>query len=895
MMKRAILLFIVATALALSAGAVNIDAINRPAEKVFAEIARQTGKNFVYDAELLRGMTVSITARDERLESVLRRMFAGKGIAFEIKGKNITLRRGTTTPAPATSAQTRRVTISGFVREAGSGETVIGAVVSDSISRITTATNDAGFFSLTVPAGRVSISVLYPGFTPYRQSYTNVSSNRDLNITMHPSEVLQEVTVIGDRNDMLALDHAQPGALNMTREHIINTPVLFGESDVIKALQLEPGVTAGIEGTAGLNVHGGDNDQNMYMLDNVPLYQVNHFAGLFSAFNTAAIKNVDFYKSAFPTAMDGRLSSYMDVHTIDGSLEEHHGSFTLGLTSGAFDINGPIVKGKTSYSFALRRSWFDILSIPALAIANTTNDTDHTIAGYAFSDINAKITHHFSDRSRAYVMFYYGEDYLRAGSESGFKEPTDNTIDDWYSKDVGKLRWGNIVASAGWTHVLNSNIFGSLTAAYTRYFSSVGSESREIVRPRGMDISDSFTKTRSANSIDNWIAKYTVDWRPTETSTIGAGIGATLHNFLPSREEWTMGATNGPQTTVRDTTGNYRAGQYMAYVDYNFTPTDRWRFNAGIHYTLFNIDHKTHHGISPRVAVRYTPAERWAVKASYSRACQPVYQLSQSLISLPTDRWLPITASDPMPTADNVAFALVYKHNAGYTFSVEAYYKWLHNLIDYRDGYYLLPPTQDWTQSLDHGKGRSKGFDFKVAKTLGNVTGHVAYSLMWADRQFDNRNFGRSYPARFDNRHKINILANWRINDRWELNAAWTGMSGNMITLSTQNWLEPDDIFDWSTDNVLNTGINNYRLPFYHRLDLSVVRHTKRGHWSISLFNTYCNWNVIAAVRDTNFVYGGTPMYDSNGNINISNTTVPVFKSISLIPIIPSFSYTWIF
>ncbi len=337
--------------------------------------------------------------------------------------------------------------------------------------------------------------------------------------------------VHGDKNNSLAMESASIGALNIGRGIIASTPVIFGESDVIKALQLEPGVSPGVEGMAGMYVHGGNVDENLYMLDNIPLYQVNHFAGLFSAFNTEAIRNVDFYKSSFPAKYDGRLSSFMDVHTKDGSLEEHHGSVKLGLTSGAFNIDGPIWKGRTSYSFAIRRSWYDLLTIPAMAIYNSFSKDEKLETGFAFTDINAKINHRFSDRSSAYVMFYFGEDYLHV-KQSWDKDVTDG----YYDLNKNNLRWGNLVASAGWNYVISPSIFGEFTAAYSRYSSRLSHYEEDGEKEEGRILSYSMSEVNSDNNIHDWIFRADFDWHPHSGHTVNFGASYVRHGFLPFRD-----------------------------------------------------------------------------------------------------------------------------------------------------------------------------------------------------------------------------------------------------------------------------------------------------------------------------------------------------------------------
>ncbi len=688
--------------------------------------------------------------------------------------------------------------------------------------------------------------------------------------TTTPPRMLEEVTVVS-RLEAPAVETAEIGAKKLTATEIINTPVMFGESDVIKALQMQPGISEGQEGVAGMNVHGGNADENLYMLDNVPLYQVNHFAGLFSAFNVEAIRYIDFFKSSIPAKYDGRLSSYLDVRTKNGSADGHHGSAKLGLTSGSFNIDGPIGR-RTTYSVALRRSWFDVLSVPMLAIANASDDYEKTRFRYAFMDLNTKVTHRFSDRATAFASVYFGDDVLKTGTSDKQQESV-----GWYENDKFDFRWGNLVAQTGMNYRIAPAMSAEFTAAYTRYFSNmkhdllskdVGLESTEETR----------SVTETHNNINDWIFRGDFDWRPNESNRVRFGAGYTLHTFLPARTDrkYAVGAT---QTLSRDSTWRYTANEANAYIEDDWKISDRFRANAGLHLSLFNIDSHTHFGLSPRLSFSYRPDEQLAVKAAYARTVQYVHQLSQSYLSLPTDQWVPITGEFKPQNADKISLG-VYWQSADkvFTVSAEGYYKMMRHLIDYRDEYYLQPPTAMWNAQLCSGKGSAKGIDFKIEKTAGKLTGHVAYSLAWTDRTFAEKNDGKTFPARFDNRHTVNILLNWKINDKVCLNAAWTGHSGNRFTLLPQVWETPDFDNDYAGDAMsLKTSVNNYQLPFYHRLDFSCTVRNRCGYWTFSLFNAYCHMNTVAVRR----------RYNDAGR--------PIFQQVKLLPVVPSISYTWQF
>ncbi len=855
---------------------VTVDVKSSPAEKVFALIMKQSGKNFIYRSDLLKGMRISVKAQDETLDKVLDKMFVDTDITYRIDGNNVILMTRTT---PATDQAPAKATVSGFVREAVTGEPLIGAIVTSPLLKAPAVTNYAGYYSVTLPSALGSISINYPGYQSYSSGILNLSGNMVINADLEFSNQLDEVIITETINNINDMSSPFVGKFNLSNRAITSSPVIFGESDIIKTLQMQPGISAGIEGLAGMYVHGGNADENLYMLDNIPLYQVNHLGGIFSAFNTEAIKSVDFYKSSFPTRYDGRLSSFMDVHTKDGSLDSHHGSFRLGLTSAAFNIDGPIHRGTTSYSVAMRRSWLEIFTAPLFAIINSTEENDHANFRYNFTDINAKVTHRFSDRSSARVTFYYGNDYLTTHSK--WRE---DPSCPWRDDEHYRLRWGNIMASAGWNYVISPKLFAEFTAAFTRYSSTMKHqyEFEDYIYGEPESGAKGEDNLYSDNNITDWIARADFNWNPMTGQRVDFGASYTHHSFLPVRtsRNITTAHPDAETITVTDNGTGYRANELNAYAAYDADITRNLRVNAGLHASLFAIDKKTRYGLSPRLSAVYTPADRWAVKASYSRAVQYVHQLTESYLSLPSDRWVPITGDFKPQTSDKIAAGVYHIIGKSWTASAEIYYKWMHNLIDFRDDYYLIPESPDFNAQLDTGRGTAKGIDLKLARETGRLTGHLVYSLMYADRTFPNRNGGHTYPAQFDNRHKINILLNWTINDKWEIGASWTGMSGNLITLSTQQWLTPEwDKSDYTThfsSTSLSAPTNNFRLPFYHRLDLNFTRHTRHGFWNFSFYNAYCHMNVI-----------GVRLAERKGHL--------VFQYIHLLPIIPSISYTWTF
>lgn len=861
--------------------------------EILDEIQKQTGVTFSYESSLLSGLQkTTFRADDEALTDCLTRLFANLPVVYKMTGNVVVLKR-----------KPKQVTVSGFVRDKRSAESLIGASVYEAHSRVGTASNNFGFFSLTLPPGDITIRSSYIGYTSHQHILNGLERDTVLTIELEPSASLEEVVITGQSNDKQSVLSTQMGALEINQQTIRSTPVMFGEADIIKTLQLTPGVSAGTEGTAGMYVRGGNVDENLFLIDGNPVYQINHIGGIFSAFNPEAISGMDFFKSGFPSRYGGRLSSVVDVHTKEGNMKEYHGSASIGLISGNLNFEGPIIKDRTSFNIGLRRTWLDVLSAPAVAIANkiTKKDGTRLRARYAFHDLNLKVNHIFNDRSRMYLSLYNGNDVLKGGSTDFPDQDSDNNYN--YDSDVS-LRWGNIMATAGWTYVFNNRLFGKVSGVFTRYHSRLRNTEHDVVGNEGdEDYSDSFRENETNTGITDFGLRTSFDYLPASAHHIRFGGDYLVHRFHPEYNR-SVAYEKNEETSVEigqefanDLLWGHEAG---VYAEDDWTLSSAVRLNAGLRFSLFNVQGKTYTGLEPRVSLRWLLDDNLSFKASYSRMNQYVHLISNSFISLPTDAWMPVTRKLKPLISDQVSAGFYYNLNKEYNFSVEGYYKTLDNLLEYRDGHTFTPSFVNWEDKLTAGEGRSYGAEFMVRKETGRTTGWVGYGLSWFDRQFDELNQGARYPARFDNRHKLNIVVMHKISPKVELSAAWSYASGNHVTLSLENYYEngtgsptnnDNHYMDASESIDYYEGRNNYQLPAYHRLDLGIkiYRPKKKGRmgiWTVSIYNVYSRMNPFMIYKSDKTVPDPGSSYGKN---------VPVFKTIGIMPIIPSISYTYKF
>ncbi len=804
---------------------VTLNMWNVSLKEILTEIEKQAGVTFSYESSLLKEFQkTSFKVNDAALDDCLARLFAGYPFVYKRTGNIVVLKR-----------KPRQVTISGFVRDKTSAESLVGASVYEVNSLSGVAANTYGFFSLSlpVPSGSdgapVRLQASYIGYESHLFTIPVLKQDTVLVIDLQPNAAIGEVLVTALETTRQTVRSTQMGTLEVNHATIRATPTLLGEADIIRTLQLTPGVSAGTEGISGLYVRGGNSDENLFLVDGNPVYQVNHIGGFFSAFNNEAIKGMNFFKAGFPARYGGRLSSVVDVHTKEGNMKEFHGSASLGLVSGNLNLEGPIWKDRTSFNIALRRTWLDVLTAPVLAIVNKKNkkNGERINVRYAFHDLNARIDHRFSDRSRMYLSLYNGNDVLKVGSEDfAYSEYTSeyrNTIDAY-------MRWGNLVASAGWTYAFSNKLFGKLSGFYTRYRSKIRYKEEDVSGKEGdSGYKYSLDETTNVTGITDFGVRTSFDYRPVAAHRIRFGGDYLIHYFQPEYNRMKALDNSLPDSMqIAKTFSDDKlwAHELAAYAEDDWSISDAFRLNVGLRFSLFNIDNRTYTGIEPRVSMRWLLSPDVSLKASYSRMNQYVHLISNSFMDLPTDSWMPVTNKLKPLVSDQISLGGYYNWNQLLDFSVEGYYKRMNNLLEYKDGYSLIPSSVSWENKMASGEGRAYGVEFMVRKQTGKTTGWVGYALAWAslipssvswenkmasgegraygvefmvrkqtgkttgwvgyalawaDRQFDEINKGRRYPSRYDNRHKLNIVVMHKLSKKVELSAAWTYSSGNQF------------------------------------------------------------------------------------------------------------------
>lgn len=788
--------------------------------------------------------------------------------------------------ATANAQNKKKFTISGYIEDATSGEKLISANAYDLKSENGTVSNIYGFYSITLPTDSVFITFSYIG---YQSLEYRLSLDKDMviNVKLEPELSLQEITVVADKYEEKIEETTRMSTVDIPIAQIKKIPALFGEVDVLKALQLLPGVQSGGEGQNGLYVRGGSPDQNLILLDGVPVYNASHLFGFFSVFNADAVKDVKLTKGGFPARYGGRLSSVIEINMKEGNINEWHGAGSIGLIASKLTIEGPIKKDKTSIMLSARRTYIDILARPLIKKSFENNGSTGN-AGYYFYDFNGKINHKFSDKDRLYFSVYTGEDKFFV--EENYSETFGGNNSYRDELEVG-LGWGNITSALRWNHLWTNKLFSNTTLTFSRYSFNT--------KIRNYSESDSESNEFSVgylSGIDDFAAKIDFDYVPSPNHFIRFGAGVINHTFKPGKFDVLFKDTDFGYTNVSiDTTlgqSNVNAQEFSAYVEDDMKLGDNLKLNAGLHLSAFKLKDKTYPSIQPRLNVRYMLPGNVALKGSFAMMRQYVQLLTNEGIGLPTDLWLPSTKRVKPQDSWQLGLGLAKTFGGQYEVTLEGYYKEMTNLVAYKEGASFIT-LNNWEDDVTQGDGKSYGAEFFVQKKKGRLTGWVGYTLSWSWRTFPDINLGERYPFKYDRRHDLSIVASYEFNDRINIAGTWIYGTGNAVTLANSQY---ESVFpgvnfpQTSSSGTFNTDFyknrNNFRMNAYHRMDIGInfvkkkKRHTRT--WSFGAYNTYNQNNPF-------FLFTGNEYNSSTGE---SKT---VLKQASLFPIIPYFNYSFEF
>ena len=758
-----------------------------------------------------------------------------------------------------TTAQSAKTTVGGTIKEASSGETLIGATVRVAERPGTgTMTNEFGRYSLSLPPDTYTLIFSYIGYEPQQRSI-NLQEDVTINVSLaEDAQELEEVVVKAEREDA-NVRSAQAGIEKISMEEINKIPVLMGERDVLKSIQLVPGVNSAGDGNAGFYVRGGAADQNLILLDDALVYNASHLLGFFSTFNSDAIKNATIYKGGMPAEYGGRLSSVLDIRMNDGNNQNFGVSGGIGLISARLNVEGPIQKDKSSFLISGRRTYADLF----LGLSGEDNVSNSSLYFY---DLNAKANYIFSDKDRLYLSGYFGRDQL--GYEDQFG-----------------LDWGNATGTLRWSHVINNRWFSNTSAIFSDYNYRI-------------DLDFGGQQIGIISRIQDWNVKQEFEYFPNPKNTIKLGLSATYHTVVPGEIDVSESSNITPPALQE----RYSLENAL-YFSNNWTVSERFSLIYGLRLTSFSVlgegdfytlddDNevsdttsygsgevvKTYLNLEPRLSTAYQLDATSSLKATYARTTQNMHLLSNSTTSNPTDRWVPSSNVIRPEIGDQVSLGYFrnFQDNT-YEFSVETYYKWSQNQIDYKDGADISNSNTIETELL-FGNGRAYGVELFFKKRYGRFNGWIGYTLSRTEKAIEGINRGDWYPARQDRTHDISLVGIYELNKKWTLSASWVYNTGNAVTFPSGKYTVEDQVVFYYTER------NGYRLPNYHRLDLGATLKLKEGQ----KFSSELAFSIYN-------VYGRENPFIINFRENENDPSLTEAYQIALFKMIPSVSYNFKF
>jgi hypothetical protein len=776
----------------------------------------------------------------------------------------------------------QKFTLSGTITEAQSGESVVGAKISIPSLNLGATSNEYGFYSLTVPKGIYEVQFKAYGLKTFSKKI-DLNANQMFNFEMSDeTEILEEVEVNAKRGENVT--STKVGQMELEMEKIKTLPAFMGEVDIIKTIQLLPGVSSVSEGGQGFYVRGGGPDQNLVLLDEAQVYNASHLFGFFSVFNSDAVKSVNMIKGGMPANFGGRISSVLEVKMNEGNTKQFKVKGGLGLISSRLTFEGPIVKDKGSFIISARRTYIDVLMKSFIP-----KTSPFAGSGYYFYDFNLKANYRLGKNDKLFLSGYYGKDQFIYG----------NKKDDF----TVRMPWGNAIAAIRWNHIFNSKLFMNLTGTFTDYLFSFNSEQ------------DNF-KFSLKSGIRDVGGKVDFSYFPSTRHKLKWGAEYLYHTFTPTSVSASQDDTEFDTGEAQKLYSHESAFYFLDEFDLN----EKIRFNAGLRYSMYQfvgpfkrfihspingndsvIQYnkgdliKFYQGFEPRISMRWLLSKKSSIKAGYAYNYQYVHLTSLSAVSLPTDIWFPTTdiAKPQKGWQASLGYFQNFKENK-YEASVEVYYKGMKNLIEYKQGALPSDNVNDNTDNLlVFGTGWSYGAEFFIKKATGKLTGWIGYTWAKTERLFPDLQ-AEVFPAKYDRRHDLTVVAGYKLNERWTFGASFIYASGNTLTLPNSWYVQDQSI-------LFNYGLrNSTRMAPYHRLDISATlydRPTKkrtnpetgetievkkkfRSNWNFSIYNVYNRANPY-------FLY-----IDNQGGLLTNDFKISV-KQVTLFPIIPS--ATWNF
>jgi len=835
----------------------NFQANDLSIEDALLQLSEKANCNISFNSNYFKDhQRVTISSDYQTLQYFLKICLKNTAYTFQQEGNSIYL-VGVAPPI---------YTISGFVEDSLSGERLVSATIYDKQSGKGTITNEYGFYSLSIPKGASTLSFSYLGFQS-RDYQILIKKDLELTIGLNASITLAEV-VVSDSKMQVASNVGENKAPSL--QQLTQFPSLGGESDILKYFQNLPGVQSGSDGFGGMQIRGGETNQNLVFLDGVPIYNPTHSLGLFSIFNSQTIKSATLYKGSFPARYSGRLSSVMDIRTREGSLKNYHGGINVGLLATSVFAEGPIRKEKTGYLLSLRRTHIGQLVNQFLSSERGKDIEGETF--YHFYDATLKLHHHLSAKDRLYLSFYKGRDVITDRSE--FREEEEDCkkceFEEQLIEEVSfvDFDWGNTILALRWNHIWHNQLFSNTSFTYSEFgFSNqFGATEYFTIADSKLESEESLFSVllyQFKSNIKDIGVKTDIDYVPNSKHSLKLGAGLLVRNFKPTvlsnQFEQEVEYDFETEELKEDSTllnTNFFATELNAYLEDNWIINEKWAAHYGIHATAFIAPNKIYPSLQPRLAIQYQATSRFKVQWSINQMQQFLHVLQSSSTGIPNDLWVPSTSKVKPEFSWQTDLGWKWQLSKDFTWSVEAYYKQLHRIIVYRaDTDFLLDEPDeiafDWESEVSVGKGWAYGLESSLIKNVGKTTGWLHYSLAWSNRQFAAINNGQKFPSRFNRRHTLNIGVNQTLTPIINIQANWRYGSGQWTSLPTLENSFPEDISKvfQSASNEPTTAINTFQMKPLHRLDVTINFNWTKAKWkhqlSLGAYNAYARKNPI--------------------------------------------------
>lgn len=831
--------------------------------------------NIAFNNDILdSSKRVTLSAKNQKISDVLDTILKGTNIEFIINGDRIILKE-----QPPVIIR-RKFTISGYLLDAENGEPLIGAVVQDSISQKGTFANTYGFYSLTLEEGKNNLKVSYLGYQPLWLGIDlNKSTKR--NFELEPAITLQEIVIYASEDT----GYDKPlkiGVQRLQNNYRKSTVGVGGEQDLIKLVHNVPGVQTGADGFGGMTVRGGNVDQNLVLLDGVPVYNYIHALGIYSIFNGDAVRSTKLLRGVFPARYGGRISSVVDVRTKEGNNRKFSGSVNLAPLSIAGLIEGPIKEEKSAYLVSFRRSLIDLYSVPIFRKRRLSDTTSGELS-YYFYDFNAKVNFRVGQKDKFYFSFYTGKDKfsdLTRINVEKIGEEADTTV----LVDAAKFQdWGNVISSMRWNHTFSNKLFANTTLTYTRFFFENIQPFSQISLIEDVSIDSLYNIRRFNSNNEDLAAKVDFDYHPSSEHHLLFGLAFTKHKFQPRIVQF---AGNVPIDTFNSVVEGVldraalRNGEYALYIEDEWRPNTKIKINPGVRFSYIEVPQKAYQILQPRLLMSFEVLRDFYLLGSAGYVVQPVHLLTTTGRGRAEDLWVGATSRFKPIESKQISTGFSFYPDNFWSMSIEAYWKDMKNIISFQEGLVQNIDAESWQNVAVSGEGLAKGIEFSIAKNRGKFTMAMNYTVASALRQFASRNSGEEYRDQFDRRHNFNISMNRELTEHFNISTTFVYQSGALTTVPQASYYYtiPSLLFPYRGGVLVYEGRSNVSLPPYHRLDiggnLSYTDKPVKHYFKFGIYNVYNRQNPS--------------FYNISSDCQNSETC---YKQTTLVPIMPYFKY----